>query len=307
MGGAGFIGSHIARGFVRAGTPTTVLSRRPPSPDAASRLRGARVTVGDARDPDVVERALEDVTSVIWCIGGLLPADSNRLPAEDVVASLPPLLVVLGLLAARPGAGITLISSGGTVYGNPTTLPVPEAHHLQPISSHGVMKVAAEHYVALYDALHRVPGLVLRCGNVYGEGQLPDRTQGVVATALAHAVREEPLVVFGDGSEIRDYIHVDDVVDVVLALAGSAGGVMPRVINVGTGIGSNLLELIEVIRSVTGLRLRVRHSDPRPGDVHAVVLDVTLLRSLIDFDPVSLYEGLERVWVGFSAERRVSR
>jgi hypothetical protein len=109
------------------------------------------------------------------------------------------------------------------VYGNPSILPVPETHQTHPITSYGVHKAAAEHYLNLYDSVYGVPSIVLRCSNVYGEGQQADRSQGIGATALVHAAEDRPVTIFGDGSGIRGFIYIDDVVNVVFAMAERSG------------------------------------------------------------------------------------
>ena len=299
--GGGFIGSHVALGFLTRGVPTTLFSRRPLDGSTAARVNDATLVVGDAGDRDALQRAIERANHVVWCVGGLLPAESNHRKVEDTVTALPPLLVMLDLLAARGDAGLTLMSSGGTIYGNPTVLPVPEQHQPRPITSHGVMKVASELYLSLYHELHGIRPLALRCGNVFGTGQQPNRSQGVVATALARVARGEPVPVFGDGSAVRDYIHVDDVVDVVCTLSGRSD--VPTVVNIGSGVGTSVRELLSIVRDVTGRPVRTAEFPSRDGDVRSIVLDVTLLRSLMGFRPLSLADGLARTWESFGRPR----
>ena len=155
--GGGFLGSHLVAGLAAEGARVTVLTRTRPQGGAAARIAGARTVVSDAADPAAVEHALENVDHVVWCAGGLLPADSNLDPIADVRDALPPVLTMLEVLRRRPQVGITFVSSGGTVYGNPTLLPVPESHPTSPLTSHGVTRVAAEHYLALYQDVYGVP------------------------------------------------------------------------------------------------------------------------------------------------------
>jgi len=303
--GGGFLGTHVARGFVRRGVATTVLSRRPPKDGAAARVAGASVVVGDANDIETLRNAAADVEHVVWAAGGLMPAESNERPVDDVVATLPPLLLTLDLLATRGGGSLTFLSSGGTVYGNPTVLPVPEHHLPRPLSSHGVGKVASELYLSLYAEVYGLDTLALRCSNVYGEGQQTHRSQGVVATALACVVQGEPVPLFDDGNAVRDFIHVDDVVDVVCTLAGRKD--RPAVVNVGSGIGTSVRTLLEIIADVTGRPVKTTPRPSRPGDVRSVVLDVTLLRSLMAFIPQSLPEGLLRTWYGVEGVNQLAQ
>jgi UDP-glucose 4-epimerase len=293
--GGGFLGSHVAGALAAQGHPTTVLTRTAPSPAAEARLGAAALRIGDAADLAALTASLEVADHVLWCAGGLLPADSNERPATDLNSTLLPLLTALEVLRHRPGVGITFFSSGGTVYGNPHTLPVPESHPAQPLTSHGVTKVAAEHYLSLYREVYGLPSLVLRCGNVYGEGQPADRSQGLVAAALDCARRGRPLTVYGDGSSVRDFIAIDDVVDVVSELLGRTD--VPRVINVGSGCGTSIIDVIALVTSVTGEPVDVEWEPARPGDVRRVVLDVSLLQSVLtNFDPMPLADGVAQMW-----------
>jgi UDP-glucose 4-epimerase len=299
--GGGFLGSHIAGGLRRHGVQTTVLTRTTPDASARARLGAIRLIVGDASDRDRVQQAIAGVECVVWCAGGLLPAESNQRPIDDVLAQLKPLLVMLDQLAHLKGKRIALISSGGTVYGNPRVLPVPEEYLPRPLTSHGVTRLAAEQYLDLYQQVYCVPAVALRCGNVYGEGQRSDRSQGVVAATLARIQRGLPIPMFGDGSTVRDYIHIDDVVDAVIQLLARPD--LPSVVNVGSGVGTSLRDLLALIEAVTDRPIEIEPHPARPGDVGAVVLDIALLKSLIRFEPTPLREGLLRTWGSLSDGR----
>jgi UDP-glucose 4-epimerase len=296
--GGGFLGSHIARGLARDGVQTTVLTRTTPDARARGRLGASRLLVGDASHLHWVQEATAGVDCVVWCAGGLLPAESNQRPIDDVLAQLKPLLVMLDHLAHRKGTRIVLISSGGTVYGDPSVLPVSEDYLPRPLTSHGVTRLAAEQYLGLYQQVFGVSAVALRCGNVYGEGQRSDRSQGVVAATLSRIQRGLAIPMFGDGSTVRDYVYIDDVVDVVIKLLARPN--LPSVVNVGSGVGTSLSELLALIEAVTGRPIDIEPHPARPGDVAAVVLDITLLKSLLRFEPTPLREGLLRTWGSIS-------
>ncbi len=301
--GGGFIGSHVARGFVRRGVRTTVLTRTRPDPRTRARIGDSQLLVGDASQVDLVDEAIEGVECVVWCAGGLLPAESNRHPAEDVASQLEPLLIMLGRLVQREATRIVLISSGGTVYGNPSGLPVSENYVPRPLTSHGVTRLAAEHYLGLYQDVFGVPSVALRCANVYGEGQRADRSQGVIAATLARVQRGAPVPLFGAGSSVRDYLYVDDLVGVLGGLLTHAE--LPRVINVGSGVGTSLNELLRLIETVTGRSVEIERYPARPGDVGSIVLDISLLESIVRFQPTTLHDGLVQTWEAVVDSERV--
>lgn len=297
--GLGFIGSHLAEALIRQGVPVRLVSRSGAPPDLDS--PGTEVLEGDAADPTVLEPALEGVEHVVWCAGGLVPAASHVRPVTDLELTLPPLIAMLEALKERPGTRITLISSGGTVYGRPARIPVDEDHPTDPITSYGILKLATEKYAGMYSDLYGIPVRILRCSNAYGERQPPDRGQGVVAAFLHRILRDEPVVVFGDGSVVRDYLYVGDLVSVILGLMRAPGG--PSVLNVGSGRATSLKELIGVVEDVTGRRLRVERRPGRPFDVPEIVLDVTRLRGVVNFSPLPLPAGVRRTWAAVQAAK----
>jgi UDP-glucose 4-epimerase len=211
---------------------------------------------------------------------------------------------MLEALRRRPHSRIVLLSSGGTVYGNPMLLPVPESHPTSPLTSHGVTKVAAEHYLGLYRDVYGVPALILRCGNVYGEGQRGDRSQGVIAAALACVRAGQSFSMFGDGSSERDYLYIGDLVDVVCDLLGH--GDVPGIVNVGAGRGTTVADVVSTVESVTGTTVLLDPRPARPGDVSRVVLDTSLLQSLAPFDPLPLHDGIALTWTAI-VEGELSR
>ena len=290
--GAGFIGGAVARTLVDRGHRVTVLTRGTSEPLAMG--GGARVVVGDALDEAVVHDALIDARAVVYCAGGALPAEAERDPAAELRRATLPLLAALAALRERPGVPLLFMSSGGTVYGEPDQLPVHESHPLRPRTAYAVAKAAAEQYLGIYRELHGVPTTSLRCANVYGPGQVPYRSQGVVATMLASASSGREVVVYGDGGALRDYIFIDDVADVVAALLTKDE--LPSAINLGTGVGTRLDTLLSLVEETVQRPLRLRFEPKRPTDLERVVLDVGRLRGLVPFEPVEFADGLRRTW-----------
>ncbi len=260
--------------------------------------------IDDATVQGIVGDALAGVDHVFYCAGGLMPAQSNLDPATDAALALPPLLRVLEELRVRPGVRLTYVSSGGTVYGNPVTIPVPESHPTEPQTSYGVMKLASEKYVLMYARLYGVGVRILRCSNVYGEFQPADRGQGFVAAALARLRDGRPITLFGDGRNVRDFVYAPDVAGVMVALAARSGG--PRVLNVGSGEGIEIRELLELLEQVTGTTARIDWQPDRGLDVRRIVLDITALRRELDFAPTPLVDGLTATAAADDEQRRAN-
>lgn len=294
LGGTGFLGSDIVAAFLARGASVRAVARRPFDELHASRLEGAEVLAGDVEDPAMLERALEGASVVVHAVGCPFPAASNLDPVGDVERTLPGLLKVLQAMRARPGCRFTFLSSGGTVYGEAARVPVTEGAPCDPTTSYGIMKLAAEKYVGMYSKLYGIDGHVVRISNAYGPLQLPGRGQGVVAALLAATIGDLPAVIFGDGSIVRDYVHSADIARAIASLGELE--VVPPVVNVATGVGHSVTEVLDVVEKVTGRPLEVERRADRAFDVRRIVLDVTLLRSLVRWSPVDLETGVESTW-----------
>jgi len=292
--GAGFIGTHVCAALAERGIACRVMTRSPPDDERLARLEGAELVVADAVVRPALAAAVEGVDHVFYCAGGLMPAESNLDPAADVALALPPVLNLLETLRSRPGTALTFISSGGTVYGAPVSIPVTEDHPTDPLTSYGITKLAAEKYVLMYSRLYGLRARLLRCANAYGPRQPPARGQGFIAAALHRISHGEPIVVFGDGLNVRDYVFVADIADAMIELALLDGG--PPVVNVGTGDGVSLLDLVALIRRVTGRDAVVDHRPDRGFDVRENVLDNSRLRALVNPSFTTLEDGLAATW-----------
>jgi UDP-glucose 4-epimerase len=303
--GCGFIGTHFVRRLLADGVKTRVLTRSAPDPETCSAL-GDDLVIGDAADAAVVDVAVQGVTHVVYSAGGFMPAESNRDPALDASLTFAPLVTVLKSLSGRE-VSLTFISSGGTVYGEPQRLPVDENHPTDPISVYGIVKLAAEKLVTLHARHSALSARILRCSNVYGEHQPANRGQGAVATFIARLLDGKPVIVYGDGRIVRDYVYIGDLVTAALALAERPRH--PVILNVGSGRGHSLNELIATIEEVSEGRLAVEHCPSRDFDVSEIVLDISRLRALIEYEPTPLNEGIGRVLaqgIGPAAEPRTA-
>jgi UDP-glucose 4-epimerase len=202
--------------------------------------------------------------------------------------------MVLEAMRARSEMRLLFLSSGGAVYGNPTSLPVAEDAPTAPISPYGVLKLLAEKYIAMYGHVFGINYCILRAGNVYGDGQAILPGHGAVATVLQAAATNEAVYVLGKGDSLRDYVFVDDLARVVVELV--AGWSTSQVINVGTGHGTSICQLVATIEQVTGTMIQVKHLPPRPFDVGSIVLDSSRLSTIMNWSPIQLEVGLTGIW-----------
>jgi UDP-glucose 4-epimerase len=289
--GCGFIGSHVVEELASTGRPPRVLTRSRPSA-VAERIAAGDLLLGSAADPTLLARALEGVDHVVYSAGGLLPAASERDPERDAELTLGPVRAVLAALRERPGVGLTYLSSGGTVYGEPASVPVAEDAPAEPFGAYGRLHLAAEAEVLEHAREFATPVRILRCATVYGEHQAPDRGQGAVVTFLHRIEQGQEVEIFGDGGAVRDYVYAGDVAGAIGELLGREGG--PQVLNVGSGEGTALIDLLGLAERQVGREAKVVRHPARGFEVRQIVLDVSRLRELIPFDPTPLEQGIAR-------------
>jgi UDP-glucose 4-epimerase len=303
--GAGFIGSNICRRLLSEAHEVRILTRSIPEAAHARLLEGAEVRIGDATDRVAVAAAMADVGWVIFGAGGLVPAASQADPTPDIALALRPLLTVLAAVANSPGTGFTYLSSGGTVYGRSIFSLIREDHPTDPITAYGVLKLAGEKFTGVYSRQSGIPVRILRCANVYGEGQRTDRGQGVIGTFLSQMLRGDPVPIYGDGHIVRDFVHVSDVAAAVAQLRPAPPLTSDgyEIVNVGSGRGVSVSKLLSVMQDVLGTKASVTRLPSRPFDVERNVLDIRRLRALTGLVPMSLRDGL-RLTIAAESESR---
>jgi UDP-glucose 4-epimerase len=297
-GGAGFIGSTLADALVAAGREVHVVDNlatghRRNIPGAAT------FHEMDIRDGAAMARVVADAGAVtIFHLAA--QADVRRAledPAFDADVNIGGTLSVLE--AARAvGARVVFAATGGAGYGEYPGLPVPtpETSETRPMSHYGQSKLAGEDYCALYGRLYGVPTVRLRLGNVYGPRQDPHGEAGVVAIFSGRLIDGDPLTVFGDGLQTRDYVFVGDVVDAFLRAEDSEGDVT---LNIGCGREVSVLDLVRILGG----------SDPvmapaRTGELQRSALDSTLARAVLGWAPtVQVEEGLPITFEAIRAAR----
>jgi UDP-glucose 4-epimerase len=297
LGGSGFIGSHLVEALATAGYWVRSFDARSQPIEAADSDRIEYVT-GDFRDSKQVSKALAGCDYVFHLVSTTLPKTSNDDPLSDVRDNLLPTLALLDEAVAQGVKKILFLSSGGTIYGIPQELPITEDHSKQPLNSYGIVKLTIEHYLRLYHALHGLNYQVLRLSNPFGERQAIVASQGVIAVFMGKALKGEALEVWGDGGVIRDYIYISDVIDALL-LALPYDGVC-REINIGSGQGLSINQVIEAISSTIGRKIDKRHLPQRSFDVPASVLCIKKAKTELNWQPrVSFEDGLHRVeaWI----------
>ena len=203
--------------------------------------------------------------------------------------------------ANRHGSRVIYISSGGVVYGEPEQRPSPETLPKLPLSPYGVTKLSAEQYLHYYASIHGMEYVALRYSNVYGPRQDPHGEAGVVAIFCNRLLADQPLTIFGDGEQTRDYVFVGDVVQAnlkaaELSLNGRPTSLDERAFNVGTGRETSVNELARTLMQVSGRQVPIEHAAARPGEVMHSCLDVSRLRATGWQPDTTLADGLKQTF-----------
>ena len=298
-GGAGFVGSHVCEAYRDEGWEVVALDdlssgRRSNVPEGVELVE---MDVRDAELPALVAGRGFDVVN--HHAAQIDVRRSVEDPRFDASVNVDGLLNLLEAAVAADVERMVFASSGGVVYGEPEAVPAPEEHPKRPASPYGVTKLAAEHYLHCYRHLHGLEVVSLRYANVYGPRQDPHGEAGVVAIFGGRLLEDEPLTIFGDGTQTRDYVFAGDVARANLwltdaELATAPSGPDDLAYNVGTGRETSVDELADLMERVTGARPDREYASARPGELARSALDPSRLRALGWRPRVDLEEGLRR-------------
>lgn len=306
-GGAGFIGSHICEAYLAAGWEVTAL-------DDLSRGKASQVPEGV---PLITADIRSDLARATVETGGfeVLNHQAAQIDVRYSVSS--PSgdadINIAGFVNLLEGAGkggvrrVVFASSGGVVYGDPDVIPTPETAPKRPVSPYGVSKLAGEHYLRALGALYGFDGVALRYANVCGPRQDPKSEAGVVSIFVSRLLAGQPLSIFGDGTQTRDYVSVRDVARASVlasdAVLGGGDDHDTRAFNIATGVERSVLELADVAGRVTGRRPELRMEPARPGEILRSALDPSKAGAVLGWRPeVTFDDGLASLMEWFQTE-----
>jgi UDP-glucose 4-epimerase len=290
LGAGGFIGSHLCLALAQAGAHVHGFGHRPTLPGTPA----MRYTQAEFTDLPALTQAVQGAEIVFHLLGGINLDASARDPIADLMVNT---VASVRLFERCRQAGvrkIIYVSSGGTVYGVPKSLPIREADATDPISAYGINKLMVEKYLQLAAHQGGAQGLSLRVANPFGEFQSPYRRQGLIAALIATIQAGRPVEIWGDGRVVRDYLYAGDVAAALLAAADYDGPA--QVLNIGSGVGRSVLEVLESVCEVLGQRpVEVIHQPARAADVPVNVLDIEAAQRALGWAPQTGWlDGLRR-------------
>jgi UDP-glucose 4-epimerase len=300
-GGAGFIGSHLTRRLVAEGYSVRVFDNLTTGNEAnLDELESVQLIEGDVRSPADLAQAMRGVHAVFHLAAISSVERSVKDPVESLAVNAHGTANVVEA-AVESGVSAVVYSSSAAVYGDHEAETTSEDLEPRPISTYGYSKLLGEK-IALAHA-PRIRVIALRYFNVFGPRQDPDSPySAVIPIFIKHALEGTTATIYGDGLQSRDFLHVSDVAEANLcALKSDASG---RPINVASGRGHTLLELVEAIASVTGRPLQATFEPAREGDIRHSLADVALAERAIGFrSSLTFQEGLRRTIAEYSASR----
>ena len=305
-GGAGFIGSHLADALLDRGDEVTVVDDLSAGRLARldDRAEVHKLSITDGRP--LTALAVQVAPHLICHLAAQIDIRASvAAPADDASANVGGTVNVLEAARAS-GARVLFCSAGGALYGKDAPIPSLEDVLPLPQAPFGVAKYCAEQYVGLYNRLHGCTHTILRLASVYGPRQDPDGESGVIPKFCARVLAGERPVIYGDGTQTRDYVYIADAVAALLAAADQG---RPGVWNIGTGTETSVLALSRLVGDVAGRTVRPRFAPGRQGDLHRSALAAERAARDLGWKPaVPLADGVLRVyrWIEAGAQDRAA-
>jgi len=291
-GGAGFIGSNLVNKLIEEGNSVTVLDNFMSGHRSnLDRLPGVRIIEGDVRDQAAVALAMKGVEVVFHLAASVGNKRSIDNPIADAEINV---LGTINILEAARKEGVRKIvtSSSAGIFGELKTMPIKENHPIEPDSPYGCTKLCEETLSLAYAKLYNIEAVCLRYFNVYGPNQRFDAYGNVIPIFVFKMLRNEDLIIFGDGEQTRDFVHVNDVVQANINAANSIG--LSGAFNIASGTRVSINHLVEMITKGNRDLVSIKYGSERPGDVRHSLADISFAREKFNFDPLVDFEsGIE--------------
>jgi UDP-glucose 4-epimerase len=289
LGGGSFLGTNLCRRLAASGVHVGAFGRRCLFPHD---LAGVQWHHGDFSDPVTLASAIEPYEIVFHLVHNSTPQSAN-LDIPGDFQTVTATLSLLELCRNMPIKRVVFVSSGGVLYGPAEQIPTPETAPTEPITAYGVSKLTIEKYLALYERLHGLSFRILRVANAFGPFQTLTKGWGVIAVLIARAMQSEDIEIWGDGSVVRDYVFVDDVVDALVTASTNQSA--ERIFNVGSGAGRSLRNVIGAIEAQLGMKLPIKWKPGRAVDVPISILSIDRAKTQLHWSPKTSFEdGLAR-------------
>lgn len=291
LGGGGFMGRALGSRLRDCGQDVHILVRG----SVLDAPAGVSTHGGGMENTELLRSLLPTIDAIIHLASATTPSLSRATPSLEASLNVGPTLGFLEELQRHPHIRLIYLSSGGAIYGNPGSASATESTPVNPMSYYGAGKLAIEQFLHTFQHIVGNAVTILRPSNLYGPGQPRYQGFGVVRTMLQHVLDGTTMSMWGDGSIVRDFIHIDDVVsaiDAVLADTAANG-----TFNIGSGVGHSLNDVKLLVEDVSGRKLPIHFEAPRTIDVHRIVLDSSLMAQRFGWRArISLEQGIRETW-----------
>lgn len=299
IGAGGFVGRHLVHRLSARGDSVVAASRGPIAWQDA-RVKGVP---GNWAEPEDFAPWIADCRAVLHVASGSIPGNSPGGATGEVRSNLYPTVALLQALQQHPEVPLVYVSSGGSIYASSDGAASDENSRLAPRSYHGAAKVAAEAFIQAWCHQWPTRAVVLRPSNIYGPGQHERRGFGVIPAAFGAASRGETVAIWGDGSTLRDYLFVDDFVELCMCAMDTPPAGL-QIVNAASGVSTRLIDLLDLVEEVCGNPLQRRYEADRAVDASAIRMDTSLATKLFDWRAkTALKEGLGRTWAWLRTSR----
>lgn len=292
IGGAGFIGANLVKRFCENGSfEVTVIE---PETASVMRLDGLQVEIVRASlaNVEAVEQIIANkrIDTVVHLVSTLIPGSGYEDFKRELTDMVFPSIRIMEY-CARFDIKFVYFSSGGTVYGNRTTMqPFVETDDMAPISYYGWSKQMMENSILFKNRTEKLRYLIVRPSNPYGHGQNLYGRQGLVAVAIGKILNGQPVEVWGDGSAIRDYIYIDDLAEVFFQLIDN--NVSNETVNIGSGRGYSVNDVLAFLKIISKVDFKIKYENARPMDVSNMVLDTEKMHKFTNVELTPMLEGV---------------
>ncbi|WP_285025897.1 NAD-dependent epimerase/dehydratase family protein [Plantibacter sp. ME-Dv--P-122b] len=294
IGANGFIGSHLVEALQRVGHEVSAFDRFSGS-EPTFRTEGVRLIRGEFLSRSDLDEAVRGQDHVLHLLSTTSPATAESDPTLDIRTNIAQTVELLEATARAEVKHFYYASTGGAIYGPQGQARYAETDRAMPISPYGIGKLAIEHYLHYFRTRHGLASTSLRISNPYGTRQRPNRRQGLIPIALRNITEGRPVVRFGDGQMVRDYVYVEDLVRMIVAFVGRE--TEHDLYNLGSGFGLSVNDILAELRNVTGVDFAIEERPTPPTFVDRVILDTE--RWSREFEPVPLTplaEGIRRTY-----------
>jgi UDP-glucose 4-epimerase len=298
LGANGFLGWAACLQLMEAGWQVVGFDKNwdVRRPTEASADKALEVHEASVFDREALRSAMKGADAVFCFLSFTIPATTPGFLQVELQTTLQALENVLATMVEVGAHRVVFPSSGGTIYGDMGKRPARESDVLRPLSSYGVGKLLSEHMILFYARVHMIKFTIMRVSNAYGASRIHRTSQGLIDVSLERLLRGDTPALWGNADHVRDFVFIDDVLEAMLRLLELK---QPEslIVNVGTGVGSTLREVLSVIERVAGVAINWRHEHGFYAGIPYSALDTGLLRSLTGWAPsYTLEEGIREAW-----------